>query len=160
MVTRRKKMPNSQNSNVSETILRNYTPAYLHKNVGGWLIEYYVFNPATKQLERKRIRLNMLRKRSRTLQEFRVAANDIVCTINSKLAGGWTPFGESENTSIVQVIPSSREFFIFSIIYLHISFFCCTFVQSFYHLDKGQRMIDKRLNSSDSESSSKKVISF
>ena len=112
MVTRRKKMPNSQNSNVSETILRNYTPAYLHKNVGGWLIEYYVFNPATKQLERKRIRLNMLRKRSRTLQEFRVAANDIVCTINSKLAGGWTPFGESENVRYYTPIPQVMDLYL------------------------------------------------
>ena len=59
----------------------------------GWLVEYYVLNPASEELDRKRIRLNKIRKRYRTQADFRTAANDIVATINVRLAGGWTPFG-------------------------------------------------------------------
>lgn len=84
-----------------------YIPAVLRKNCEGWQITYYVYNPVTDRMERKRMLLNTLRKRFRTVAEFRVAANEIICTINSKLAGGWTPFGESENvrfyTSIEEV---------------------------------------------------------
>lgn len=76
-----------------------YLPAVLHKNDAmGWIVEYYVLNPDSGELERRRIRLNKLRKRYRTQSDFRSAANDIVATINVRLAGGWTPFGESENS--------------------------------------------------------------
>lgn len=75
-----------------------YLPAVLHRNKTGWIVEYYVQRPDSEVMERKRIKLNVLRKRYRTLAEFRVAANDIVSEINSKLAGGWTPFGESANS--------------------------------------------------------------
>ena len=76
---------------------KNYVPAVLRKNCEGWQINYYVYNPTTDKMERKRMLLNALRKRYRTMAEFKVAANEIICTINAKLAGGWTPFGESEN---------------------------------------------------------------
>lgn len=85
-----------------------YLPAVLHKHADGWRVEYYVFNPAKGAMERKRMLLNVLRKRYRTVAEFRVAANNIVCTINNQLAGGWTPYGEAENiryyTTLDQVI--------------------------------------------------------
>ena len=76
---------------------KNYVPAVLRKNCEGWQINYYVYNPTTDKMERKRMLLNILRKRYRTIAEFKIAANEIICTINAKLAGGWTPFGESEN---------------------------------------------------------------
>ena len=75
-----------------------YIPAVLHRNKSmGWIIEYYAYNPVTSVLERKRIRLALMRQRYRTNAEFRQAANEIVCTINAQLAGGWSPFGETEN---------------------------------------------------------------
>ena len=74
-----------------------YLPAVLRKDATGWLVEYYVRNPDIDQMERRRLKLNKLRKRYKTIAEFKVAANDIVATVNAKLAGGWTPFGESEN---------------------------------------------------------------
>lgn len=81
------------------TAQARYLPAVLHKNDAmGWLVEYYVLNPISEELERKRIRLNKIRKRYRTQADFKIAANDIVSTINVRLAGGWTPFGESENS--------------------------------------------------------------
>ena len=81
----------------------NYQPAVLHHNGGmDWMIEYYILNPVSECFERKRMRLNSLRKRYRTIAEFRAAANEIVCTINTKLAGGWSPFGESANTRLYE----------------------------------------------------------
>lgn len=81
----------------------NYQPAVLHHSDGmGWMIEYYILNPVSESFERKRMRLNSLRKRYRTIAEFRAAANEIVCTINTKLAGGWSPFGESANTRLYE----------------------------------------------------------
>jgi len=87
----------------------NYVPACLKKHPSeGWRIEYYVYNPVTQQLERKRIRLNNLKDHFRTIPEFKQHANQIVCSINARLAGGWSPFGESENarlyTPLVEVL--------------------------------------------------------
>ncbi len=75
-----------------------YLPAMLHHTKRDWQVEFHILNPDTNLLERKRIRLNLLRKHCRTTAEFKVRAAEIVQDINAKLAGGWTPFGESENT--------------------------------------------------------------
>ena len=94
-------MPNHQQFSPA---YKNYVPAVLRKNCEGWQINYYVYNPVTDKMERKRMLLNILRKRYRTIAEFKVAANEIICTINAKLAGGWTPFGESENARYYSTI--------------------------------------------------------
>lgn len=97
MIARRKKMPITQQPIYTAPV--KYLPAVLHRNEAmGWIVEYYVLNPDSGELDRRRIRLNKLRKRFRTQTDFRNAANDIVATINVRLAGGWTPFGESENS--------------------------------------------------------------
>jgi hypothetical protein len=44
----------------------NYLPATLKTNKSGWLIEYYVENPQTQQLARKKIRLARLMNRYST----------------------------------------------------------------------------------------------
>jgi len=75
----------------------NYVPAVLRHQKGNWQIEYYVFSPITKCLERKRIKVNRLRLHCPTLSMFKQQANEIVQSINVKLAGGWSPYGESEN---------------------------------------------------------------
>ena len=91
----------------------NYQPAVLHHNDGmGWIIEYYILNPVSEVFERKRMRLNSMRKRYRTMAEFRTAANEIVCTINTKLAGGWSPFGESANTRLYEKMADVLQSFI------------------------------------------------
>lgn len=90
-------MPIAQQNIFTDTV--RYLPAVLRKcDSMGWIVEYYVLNPGSNELERKRIRLNQLRKRFRTQADFRIAANEVVSTINSRLSGGWTPFGESENS--------------------------------------------------------------
>lgn len=98
-MTKEKKMPNNQQKVYQQNSAEyhQYLPAVLRHNCDGWVVEYYVYNPAKEKMERKRMLLNILRKRYRTLSEFKVAANHIICTINAKLAGGWSPFGETEN---------------------------------------------------------------
>ena len=87
-------MPNHQQ--FSHTYI-NYVPAILCHQKDNWQIEYYVYSPVTNQMERKRIRLNKLRRHCRTLQDFKAQTFNIIQTINNQLAGGWSPFGESEN---------------------------------------------------------------
>ena len=74
-----------------------YLPAVLRHNCDGWYIEYYSYNPVSDKLDRKRMLVNQLRKRYRTIGEFKVVANEMICTINARLAGGWSPFGQIEN---------------------------------------------------------------
>ncbi len=76
---------------------KTYHPAVLKKTSVGWMIEYYALNPAEKKLERKQIKLNREAKKFTRVSDFRSYANDIVMRINGKLAGGWSPFMESES---------------------------------------------------------------
>lgn len=87
-------MPNHQQFSPA---YNNYVPAVLRHQKNNWQVEYYVYNPVTQKLERKRFRLNRLRNHCRTLAEFRVQANNVLQTINNRLAGGWSPFGEADN---------------------------------------------------------------
>ena len=52
-------------------LVRRYLPAVLKENTNGWHIEYYAMNEITRKLERKRVKLNRERKKSRTFMEFR-----------------------------------------------------------------------------------------
>lgn len=75
-----------------------YVPAILRHNATGWLIEYYVRHPKTQLLTRQRVKLNLLRKRYATNTLFRIAATDMVNTLNIKLAGGWNPYWETDDS--------------------------------------------------------------
>lgn len=86
-------MPDNQNSNQ----LYPYKPAVLKRTSIGWHVEYYALHPQTKCMERKQIKLNSLRKRYKRQNEFKNAALNIVCNINAKLCGGWSPFLQSDN---------------------------------------------------------------
>lgn len=98
-------MPNHQEFSSSYC---NYVPAVLRHHKDNWQVEYYVYSPITKQLERKRIKVNRLRLHCSTLSMFKQQANEIIQSINIKLAGGWSPYGESENvryyTPLAQVM--------------------------------------------------------
>ena len=71
---------------------RKFLPAVLKQNSNGWHIEYYAYNNEVHSLERKRIKVNMLRKKARTFAEFRSMATQMIIEINCKLAEGWSPF--------------------------------------------------------------------
>lgn len=77
-----------------------YIPAQLKKQPShGWVIEYYALD-ASGSLRRVVIRMNSLRKRFTYANEFRAHCNGVVCSLNAKLAGGWTPFGEEQSTRL------------------------------------------------------------
>lgn len=93
--------------------LNLFMPAILRRNKGmGYFVEYYAYNPISDKLERRRIRLNQMKERYRTVAEFKVAANKICCDINSQLAGGWSPFGTSDNVRYYTTIEEVLEKYI------------------------------------------------
>ncbi len=76
---------------------KQYKAACLKHTGVGWLIEYYALHPQRQKLERQQIKLNRERKRFVRISDFKMYANDIVCNINNRLAGGWSPFMENES---------------------------------------------------------------
>jgi integrase len=69
--------------------LLSFKPAQL--SIGKeWFVYYYALNPATDQLERKKIRLNRIASKT----ERRRYANTLIQEINNKLYSGWNPFLE------------------------------------------------------------------
>lgn len=64
----------------------------------GEYIEYYVLNPVTNTMERQRILLNRLRKQFPTVRDFRSHVGQMVVQLNAKLAGGWSPYGETQDS--------------------------------------------------------------
>lgn len=73
-------------------ILIDYLPAELHEAETGWYISYYVANPATGKLVRKRIKFN----RITSITARRQAAKQLCQKINLKLAAGWNPLIEQD----------------------------------------------------------------
>lgn len=69
----------------------DYIPAQLHEGKS-WYISYYVKNPTSDDLERKRIKFN----RIKSISERRRQARYVVAEINVKLKQGWNPFLEAE----------------------------------------------------------------
>ena len=79
---------------------RNYFPAVLkHQRSHGWVIEYYAIDPEGV-MRRMVVKMNSMRKRFALAADFKAHCNMVVCNINAKLAGGWTPFGEQQNTRL------------------------------------------------------------
>lgn len=72
----------------NQTLL-NFRPAELHQGKE-WFVFYYVLNPATEKLDRKKIKIN----RIKGIAERRKFANQIIQEINKKLYGGWNPYLE------------------------------------------------------------------
>ena len=75
-----------------------YVPAVLRKNCHGYVIEYYFLNGLTGEQERRTIKMNRIRKRCQTASEFKQYAQSVICNLNIKLANGWSPMGEVQNT--------------------------------------------------------------
>jgi len=74
-----------------------YVPAVLRKNSHGYVIEYY-FRNTSGLPERRTIRMNRIRKRCKNAAEFKQYAQSVICNLNIKLANGWSPVGEVQNT--------------------------------------------------------------
>jgi integrase len=84
-------MRNSQKS-FSKIPLVDYVPAELRTNKD-WMIVYYVLNPFTNKLVRKRFRVKPMKSST----ERKRYAKKMVVALNSKLERGWNPFYENES---------------------------------------------------------------
>ena len=62
----------------------NYLPAILKTNQSGWIIEYYVENPQTQALSRKKIKLQRLLSRYPSKMEAKRHINNIIVALNMK----------------------------------------------------------------------------
>jgi integrase len=83
----------SKPENSVKIVFVDYTPAQLHENQE-WEIVYYIFNPFTEKLARKRNRV----KKIKSITERRKLAKRMVLEINERLKRGWNPFLEAKNS--------------------------------------------------------------
>lgn len=75
-----------------------YKPAFVNEDkAAGVHVVYAVFNPGTKQYMRHRVKLNKYRQNYKRKADFMRFAEGIANQINVKLAGGWSPIGETHN---------------------------------------------------------------
>lgn len=76
------------------------------------VVEYYVLNPESGRMVRKRIRLGRLLKRCSNKQERKNAAVRICEEINRKLRGGWSPLHESDMSRLYTPLSALRDRFL------------------------------------------------
>ncbi|MBQ6763856.1 MAG: site-specific integrase [Paludibacteraceae bacterium] len=82
-----------------------YKPAFVNEDTAaGVHIVYAVFNPGTKQYMRHRVKLNKYRKNYKRKADFMRFAEGIANQINVKLAGGWSPIGETHNARFYMLL--------------------------------------------------------
>lgn len=63
-------------------------------------------------MRRMVVRMNAIRKRFARIGDFKAHCNQVVCQINAKLAGGWTPFGEQQNSRLYTPIEAVLDEYI------------------------------------------------
>ncbi len=86
-------MSNSQSNLALVTAVNatRYLPAMLQKYPSGWLIDYYVEDPKTQKLKRKKVKVTRIMSRFPTKTEALRHINSIVAALNIRLASGWNP---------------------------------------------------------------------
>lgn len=89
----------------------NYLPAMLKTFKSGWVIEYYVENPQTQQLQRKRIKLQRLLERYPKQADAKRHINNIIVALNMKLSTGWNPFFQGEDSRMYTPIQDVADMY-------------------------------------------------
>ncbi len=109
----KKKMSTPQkNQNYQTACISSYLPAILKENKSGWIIEYYASHPVTQILTRKQIRLQRIVTRYKSAKDARVHVAKMIFILNTKLAGGWSPFFEDEDARLYEKIEDVAKLFI------------------------------------------------
>ena len=87
--------------------IKAYRPAKLY--IGKrWYIGYYVYNPQTKKLERKAIKINHID----SVPERRRYANELIKRLNNNLTDGWNPFTEQTTNNSFKILTEAIEHFV------------------------------------------------
>ncbi|HEA19934.1 hypothetical protein LCGC14_0502660 [marine sediment metagenome] len=97
----------SKPQNFLSTLFIDYIPAELREN-RTWEIVYYVKNPFTEELERKRNRVRPLKN----ITERRKMAKRMIAAINSRLEKGWNPFFQNKGTKELAKLADAARIFI------------------------------------------------
>ena len=93
--------------------LVRYIPAVLHEHkTGVWKIEYYALHPQTHELTRVRIRVNKIKDSYSRKSDARRHIAEMIQIINAKLAGGWSPFFEGEDSRLYMSLSDVCNLFI------------------------------------------------
>ena len=97
---------------VKSCLTSNFLPAILREYKSGWIVEYYVENPITHNLVRKKVRLTKLVSRYKSVKDARQHANKIVMALNIKLSTGWNPLFQEEDSRLYTPISLVCEKFL------------------------------------------------
>lgn len=97
---------------VKSCLSSNFLPAILREYKSGWIIEYYIENPMTKKLERKKMKLTRLISRYKSVKDARIHANRIVMEVNIRLSTGWNPFFTDEDARLYTSVDVVRDRFL------------------------------------------------
>ena len=76
------------------------------------MVEYYVLNPSTDSMVRKRMRLTKLTKRIPSKRERLLAAQQVADNLNAKLRGGWSPLHQAEDSRLYTRLVDLQEKFL------------------------------------------------
>lgn len=89
----------------------NFVPSTLKHDKTGWYISYYAFNPLLEKLSRKKIKLNMLRRRCKNMLEFKVQVSNIMNAIDNQLRINASIYTRNEMavSNEPQVLPTRRS---------------------------------------------------
>ena len=89
-----------------------YLPAVLREYSGGWRIEYWVLDPLTNKLVRQQVRAQRIAKRFKTKREARMFMSTVTQNINNRLAGGWNPLFQEEDSRLYHPLNKVLDIFL------------------------------------------------
>ena len=98
-LSKKKMSQKNQLTRISNASLLGYKLPVFRKTLGCDYVEYYVYNPLTDKLHRKRIKLNSIEKKQR-----KQYANELIRRLTGKLATGWNPFIEQMRSSDMMLV--------------------------------------------------------
>ena len=88
----------------------NFIPAQFYETKASSYVGYYILNPTTNKMVRKRIKVNRLKTRSAR----RLFARQLIIEINQKLVKGWNPLLEQEAPKSFTFLQEAIRLFIIS----------------------------------------------
>ena len=87
--------------------VRGYRPAALKELKSDWYVEFYAYDPARGVMRRKRMKINIIKKKA----ERRMYGMNLVRIINEKLSQGWNPFIENRYSANLTYLNESFDIY-------------------------------------------------
>lgn len=94
-------------------VIQNYLPAVVKQLPSvGIVVEYFIVDPLTEKMQRKRIKLTRLVSRMPNKRQRLLAAQQVADNLNAKLRGGWSPLHATEDSRLYTPLSALREKFL------------------------------------------------